>query len=366
MTRSQTTQRDIAEKLQVSVSLVGKVLSGNTNVWVSEEKRQQIYRAAEDMNYQLNAAARALRSGKTNTLAIMTTIPSFSTDGRLEAMASKLAQAGYELLIECYSGPSDALAKLRQMTAAHRVDAFLLWGDETDVEPQGELLDSLGMPFVAKGYYEERHPTWPQIDFDHVRMTGEIVQRFFDQGHRRIAYLAFNHASLIYLQRLRLGYLSAMKRLTGSEPPEEMMATVPDGIEQATHQTARWFDLPEDRRPTAIVVGAGNAAWLAIEMELARRGLLIGETPGCIAVAGETHHRHTLLFGSALGYCDVELADLGVSMVTHLVLPLMKGELENRTVRIAPRLQALESLDLRNRLGIQIVGQPGLSGVQTA
>src|SRR5690242_21829016 len=63
--------RDIATKLNLSPSLVSGVLNDRAGVWASEETRERIRRTARELGYRPHAAARALRSGKTNTVALV-------------------------------------------------------------------------------------------------------------------------------------------------------------------------------------------------------------------------------------------------------------------------------------------------------
>src|SRR5690349_6471146 len=99
--------RDIATKLNLSPSLVSGVLNERPGVWASEETRRRIHNMARELGYRPNAAARALRSGKTHTVALVY----LDTSGLghvhpglvVDELARYLGSCGYELLIKVFS-----------------------------------------------------------------------------------------------------------------------------------------------------------------------------------------------------------------------------------------------------------------------
>jgi len=355
-----TTQKDIAARLNLSQSLVGKVLNGSANVWASEDTRQRILTAAQEMGYQPHAAARALRSGKTHRIAYLTrqnpdTDPRSEDGGEVKALAISMAEIGYGLLVNVLPSQPQLLTRLRQMAAAHECDGYVLWGAEADIEEQGSLLESLGVPFFVKGYYPA-HPNWMQIDYDHEAMMVQAVDHLASLGHRRIGYLGFT-GSEEHIQRLHEGYIKGMSAV-GIEAREELIVAERSDVDLTIEHVERWLALPEDRRPTAIAVGAGNAMWEGIETALARHGRFIGMGPDEFGVCGETHWPYRLMFGHALGYARVELADLVRAMASELIVPVLRGSAVNPVVRIIPRLQPLETMDLRKH---RVVTADGLS-----
>jgi len=103
------TQKEIADKLNLARSTVGKVLAGRTDVWISEENRRRIHLAAKELNYQPNAAATALRSGKTNIVAILYECSpgdSGAYAGMTEAIADHLSDLGNALLVNVARTPA--------------------------------------------------------------------------------------------------------------------------------------------------------------------------------------------------------------------------------------------------------------------
>jgi DNA-binding LacI/PurR family transcriptional regulator len=65
---------DVARLAGVSVPTVSRVLTGN--IPVSEEKRQRVVAAIEELNYRPSSLARALKSGERSMIAIFAASPS--------------------------------------------------------------------------------------------------------------------------------------------------------------------------------------------------------------------------------------------------------------------------------------------------
>jgi DNA-binding LacI/PurR family transcriptional regulator len=66
------TVQDLADKLDLSPSLVSRVLSNPTNVRASEATRRRIHEAARAMGYQPNHVARSLRGGRAGVIGLWT------------------------------------------------------------------------------------------------------------------------------------------------------------------------------------------------------------------------------------------------------------------------------------------------------
>lgn len=70
-----TTIKDLAARVSLSVSTVSRALSGDRNI--SEETRERVLRAAEDMGYSPNLAAKSIRGGRSGTVGVI--VPELDT-----------------------------------------------------------------------------------------------------------------------------------------------------------------------------------------------------------------------------------------------------------------------------------------------
>lgn len=342
------TLKEIAARLNVSTSLVSGVLNERSGIWASEENRRRIIAMAEELGYRPHAMARALGSGKSLTVAYVTlhgasthSSPS-SVSGTL---AEKLSASGYQLLIQSSSTQPELLQLLKDLVQDRRCDAVVLWGDEEEVEEQGMFLEARGIPFVVKGRHEERHPDWPQIEFDHEAMNAQAVRSLHSLGHTRIAYMGF-FLSRVYRHRLLDGYRREMETL-GVPLEEAWIAEGNGSLPSAFRQMENWLSLPPETRPTAVVLSAGDYAWRGMELALAKAGLRCGDAPGEFGAMGSGSPGLHLLFGQGRAYQELELHHLAHTMVDRLLIPLLKRlPTEENVIRLMPELRPLPSLGL--------------------
>jgi LacI family transcriptional regulator len=342
--------RDIATKLNISPSLVSGVLNDRAGVWASAETRERIHRTARELGYRPHAAARALRSGKTEKVALVYINPADNASipyGQVtEVLAVCLGAHGYQLLVSVVPNLERSLTTLRDMFHARVCDAFILWGVEQEVAIQGELLQQLGAPFVVKGHHEGEHPDWLQIDYHHEDMMAAAVAYLVGLGHRRIAYMGypFQH---IFCQRLVEGYLGAMHALLEAEVPSDYVFEACGSVPAAEEQMMCWLAMPEAERPTALVCGANRWSWHGVEKALVGIGRRLGWEKDDFCMVGNIEPGDQLLFGEAMTFQGVGLPQLAQEITTRLLAPLLTGQTpEARTVRLHPELAPTQSMRL--------------------
>src|SRR6185312_14181930 len=148
--RSSMNIGEIARQAGVSRSTVSYVLSGKRTV--SEETRRRILAVIEELDYRPNAAARALKEGRTRTLGLV--IPPASlrlTDMQLGFVASVVeaaARADLDVLLSPSGGDHDR--SFERVVTGRRVDGVILMEIRLEDERVTRLLES-GPPFVGIG-----------------------------------------------------------------------------------------------------------------------------------------------------------------------------------------------------------------------
>lgn len=350
--KSRTRLKDIADHLHVSTALVSGVLNRRPNVWASEETRTRILKAAEELNYQPSRAAQNLVRGKSNSVALVyRRLPEakfrLAYTGLLDVLFENLQEHCYDLSVANFATNGDVLAHLDKLAADRSCDAVLLWGREADTEEQAEHLQKLGIPFVVKGRHEEKHPDWNQVDYDHEGMMRTAVERLVSLGHERIAYLGFPHDEG-YVRGLRRGFEAAHRELLGAEARTEWMGACEDLVAPNEAIVEGW--LSADEQPTGFVIGAGNAAWQALELGLARRGQRLSHERGGSGAAGIVSIDFTLLFGEAMAFQGIEVDHLARMAGTELLNSVLKGVAHKPIHRYCPPLTEAPSLHLADRL----------------
>src|SRR5579862_3848323 len=278
-----TKLKDVADRLNLSPALVSGVLNGRANVWASEETKARVFEAARALNYQPSTAAQALSRGRTQSVALVYRRLEglnyrLAYTGLVDAYSADLQARGYNLMVSNFATEEEVLDHLGRLANAGACDAVILWGREADTLLQGELLESLRMPFLVKGRHEEQHPHWYQLDFDQEWMMGNALESVVALGHHRIAYLGFPHDEA-FVKALKRGYTESHRRVLGFDPDPFLIGEFEDEVAPNEDRISEWLALPDDQRPTGFVIGAGNHAWHALEACLARIGRSLGFAP---------------------------------------------------------------------------------------
>ena len=94
------TLKDIAKKANVNFTLVSKYINKTPGVSIRAETRQRIEDAIRELNHRPIAAARALRSGKSNTLGLAVyNLTNEYFAHYADAAIRETEKCGYKLLI---------------------------------------------------------------------------------------------------------------------------------------------------------------------------------------------------------------------------------------------------------------------------
>jgi len=117
--------KHVAEKAQVSISTVSKVLNNaKVEVAISAKTRERVHRVARELGYLPNAAARALRKREFRTLGVVGSSPNF-----------------FRVKPETHSFNTEAIRGLMDGAVSRGYHAILLSGMETQPEAGGAFAD---------------------------------------------------------------------------------------------------------------------------------------------------------------------------------------------------------------------------------
>ena len=124
------TLKDIAARLNLSITTVSRALAGYGDV--AETTRQRVQQAAEEMGYVPDATARRLQKGRTDTIGfvIPTFGPRFSDPFFSELLAgigNEASRHNYDILVSTRPpGTPDEQATYRRMAEGRLVDGLLV------------------------------------------------------------------------------------------------------------------------------------------------------------------------------------------------------------------------------------------------
>ncbi|MEV5710687.1 LacI family DNA-binding transcriptional regulator [Actinoallomurus sp. NPDC052274] len=328
---------EIARRSGVSRSTVSYALSGKRAV--SEATRQRVQAVIDELGYRPNAAARALKEGRTRTLGLV--VPPARrrlTFMQLEFVASVMEaadRADLDLLLSPSRGDHDR--SFERIVGGRRVDGLILMEIRLD-DPRVSRLQGLRLPFVTIGR-TARPQGMCWIDVDYATLIGRCVNHLADLGHRHIA-LINRPAELVAsgygpAHRAREGFADAVAR-RGIEGVEFCCADAAPAGAACVQEILR-------AHPDITAAATINEAALpGVQRALEDAGL---DIPARFSVAGVAARCWAEQFHPQLTAADVPAVDMGATAVDFL--------LERITDPDAPPRQHLfvPPISLRNSTG---------------
>ena len=242
-----TTIKDIAKRTGVSHSTVSRALRGDPQISFATAKR--IRQAAQEMAYLPSAAARSLKTNRSQVLGVIVSSiddPFFSEI--VFGIEEAAQEAGYRLFIAASLHDPAREQKIVQAMMEHRTDGVIICSSSFSPD-QGRQLLEYGFPIVVVNHQGAENFHY-SIFHDDVDGSRQITRHLVDLGHRKIAYLGNSLSGRTTLDRLA-GFKTEM-RAAGLTIPNEYIHHVAgngpqfglDGVEQL---------LTLNQPPTAVV-----------------------------------------------------------------------------------------------------------------
>lgn len=248
MSQKPATIKEIAKRLNVSVSTVSRALHNHPSIGL--RTKMQVQKLAEELNYEPNQAAISFKQGKTMTIGVI--LPNlreefFST--AINGIEDIAIQNQYTVLIGQSRDDTEREKKLVDTMRKHRVDGLLVsLSKNTQNYEHFEALKKYGIPVV----FFDRVPNLPEaytVSCDLRDSSVKLVDWLVVEGHTRIGFIKGPETMLASQERLN-GYLEALKKNKLTEVPEYIVQT---NLEKEQTQAAIQKLLSLKERPTAII-----------------------------------------------------------------------------------------------------------------
>lgn len=271
------TSHDVAHLAGVSQSTVSFVLTGRPGI--SDATREKVLKAASELNYRPNLAARSMRTQRTGRLAVVVPMATMNPLTLLSGAISAAHDEGY--VVEVVSLPDDAAARLAEVTESGQYEGVLSFTPLPDVP-----VTEAGPVVLSVGEFDdEMHMAGAFTD---ARPVAEMMAHLARAGHSRFLHIA-GPQDFPSARARRAAYLSAIEQL-GVES-----LGVADGDWGGQSGADAVAALPDDAPPLAIIAANDVVAAGAIRSATLRGWRL----PDQIAVTGwDDHHQSAFLVPS--------------------------------------------------------------------
>lgn len=316
------TLADVARLANVSLKTASRALGGEP--YVSEKTRTMVFDAAQQLDYQRNAAASLLASGRlSESVGLITgdfTNPFYSALAK--GLEDVLRERDMHLSVANARESAEDEWRLARSMADRQTKAVVVVSAMTD-HSRYRALQARGVPVVFVDRPAE------QLDADSVVLDNRgggrsAARHLLEAGHRRIAFIG-DYEWLPTFQERAAGMAEVLAEHSGWH---ELVRPGAHDVATARRFAAELLALPEP--PSAFIAG-NNRIVLGVMEELASRGAT--DRPAVVS------------------FDDFEWARvLGISVVAHDPAEMGRRAAHLALDRLARREQAIETVVLPMRL----------------
>ncbi len=186
------TMLDVAKRAGVALSTVSYAINGTRPI--SEETRERIFAAMQELGYRPHALARGLASKRSHIIALLFPAPERGYGSTeldfVTSAADTASDNGYSLVL--WSSEMRDMGELRQLIQQGLVDGVVVM-EVYQHDARIDLLRQIGFPFSMIGRCADTTGLG-YVDIDFEQTARDAVQYLAGLGHTRIAFL--NHSAV--------------------------------------------------------------------------------------------------------------------------------------------------------------------------
>ena len=259
--KNKTTIKDIANVLNISAAAVSKALHNDSRI--SEKTKKAVRQVAENLNYQPNHLASALRSGKSKLVGVI--VPKTNSNffsATIHNIEEVLNKEGYNIIItqsnESYKKECENIDTL----LFTQVDGIIVsMANETVDLQHFEKVKQAGIPLITfdRG---ENDLNVDYIGIDDYDSSHRIVDHLVEQGCKRIAHIGGFKHTRIYNNRIR-GYIDALEK---HNLPLEKELLLESNLSTEDGRNKMQELLALDNKPDAVYIAGDYAALGALQV----------------------------------------------------------------------------------------------------
>jgi len=176
--------RDVADRAQVSVATVSRVL--NSPAVVSPDTRSRVQTAMAELKFVPSAAARAMNSGRSRVVAaLLPTLDNAIYARVVNGLETGLNAHGLSLVVAQTRDDQDIKVARAKELINIGAEGFIVSG-VTHSEAFHDLMEFSQLPVVAVSYFDPQNRI-PTVGYDNWKAARVAADHLLDLGHRDIA-----------------------------------------------------------------------------------------------------------------------------------------------------------------------------------
>lgn len=200
--------KDVAKKSGVSVATVSRVLNGGKNV--SDEVKEVVQNAIEELGYSPSYIARSLVKKKTNLIGVIVpdlTSSFFSTI--LSSIEENASSNDYNIVVCNIEENLDKEFKYLNLFEQMRVDGIIIMHEKTNTKIK-EFINELHIPIIFCSCKGEGTNSL-SIIVDDYNASYDAAKYLLNLGHKKIAYIGGDMRDITSGQSRYNGYKKALE-----------------------------------------------------------------------------------------------------------------------------------------------------------
>ncbi|MGQ7248097.1 LacI family DNA-binding transcriptional regulator [Halomonas sp. V046] len=315
MARRPVKIKDVAELAKVSTATVSRAF--NLPHMVNADLREKIFKAADELGYYSNAAAKALRQRRTRIIA--TILPKLDNTIYAEtanAIQQTLYENGYVGILDTSGFDNSRISDRAKYLIEKGAEGILVFG-RIDDPALIRHINKFKIPVICiYSYLAEESP--PSIGIDNYSAATKIANHIYDLGHRKVLMISGPTVGNDRQQdRVR-----AFEDVSAEHGAEPIVRTIKQDyvISDAVDVFKKVYQQRDD--VTACIC---NSDFIALGVLLACREMNI-DVPGQLAVTGFDDISFATLLTPPLTTVSVPVADIGRRATQALIDFLEKGQ----------------------------------------
>ncbi|WP_026562731.1 LacI family DNA-binding transcriptional regulator [Bacillus sp. J37] len=323
-----TTIDDVAKKAGVSKSSVSRVLNQNYK-HMSEEMKQKILKAIEELDFRPNSVAQSLKKKETKIIGlIIADMSPFCTE-IIKGIQEECLKTGYSLMVSNSSSSPEQEEENIKMLIGKQVDGLII----NTINPGSELftyLKSIKFPMVFINSSPQNIEE-DMVIVDNTTGTTEAIDYLINLGHKQIAIMLYPIENILVRQEKLEAYKQA---LTNHHFPVDhhLINIMKEEKGQGVQTTLRLLESPNP--PTAILSTNINLT-LEVLKAIREKGLKI---PKDISVIGFDDFEWNDLLDPPLTTISTPVLEMGERSSKLLIKKLRKKQTKPAKSEVLPKL----------------------------
>ncbi|MEX1239825.1 MAG: LacI family DNA-binding transcriptional regulator [Cyclobacteriaceae bacterium] len=325
---------DIAKTAGVSISTVSRVLNGKADEFrISKKSQQKVKETARRLNYVPNQFAVNLKSGKSNTIALI--IPSLSNpffSGIASEINAEIRNRGYITIIGDSDENTDIENEELLQMQSRNIEGLVIVPCSQNWKTIKKLHDH-GLPVICIDRYFEDQDI-PYVSTDNYEGAFMATKHLIENGHTRIACIQGVQHSIPNKLRIQ-GYQDAMIE---SGIKEYHISGDEFSVENGYKETR--LMVQKKQRPTAIFT-LSNTIAMGCMKALKEEDLGI---PDDISIVTFDDHPYLDYLATPLTCITQPTREICRIAVKYLFFMLTNKEIKTKQVLLKPELKYRKSV----------------------